>query len=380
MAEHTARYQRARFVIGLLLLAFLLYRVDAVIDLIKKLMAILSPFVVGTLMALLINLPLRFLEDRIKLPVAKPHLFKVRRAVCLTLSVLIVLSVLVVLMLVIVPQVVAAVEGLIEALPSLIDQLEAWLTQQSANLREILGLSATDESSVREQFQSAYNFLIGGIGYSSNVVLSAAQLVVNALVGLVFAIYLLFSKERIKQQLLRVSDAYLGPRRSFHLRRVMDLLVEAFSNFMGGQLLQAVLSSVLTWVVMTIFGMPYATLVSLIVFVMAFIPIFGPYISGAIGTLLVLTQEPNKALWFLFLFFVVQQLEGSLVYPRIMSSAVDMPSIWILVAVTLGGGTMGIVGMLLFIPLAAVAYRILSEETAQREAVRAHEGVAEAPS
>lgn len=380
MAEHTARYQRARFVIGLLLLAFLLYRVDAVIDLIKKLMAILSPFVVGTLMALLINLPLRFLEDRIKLPVAKPHLFKVRRAVCLTLSVLIVLSVLVVLMLVIVPQVVAAVEGLIEALPSLIDQLEAWLTQQSANLREILGLSATDESSVREQFQSAYNFLIGGIGYSSNVVLSAAQLVVNALVGLVFAIYLLFSKERIKQQLLRVSDAYLGPRRSFHLRRVMDLLVEAFSNFMGGQLLQAVLSSVLTWVVMTIFGMPYATLVSLIVFVMAFIPIFGPYISGAIGTLLVLTQEPNKALWFLFLFFVVQQLEGSLVYPRIMSSAVDMPSIWILVAVTLGGGTMGIVGMLLFIPLAAVAYRILSEETAQREAVRAHECVAEAPS
>lgn len=378
MEEHTARYRRARSVVGLLLLAFVLYRVDAVIDLMKKLLSILAPFVVGTLMALLINLPLQFLENRIELPPGKPHLFKIRRAACLSVSVLVVLSVFVVLLLVIVPQVVTAVESLIQALPSLIDQLEAWLSQQSANLREIMGLSSTDESSVREQFQSVYNFLIGGISYSSNVVLSAAQLVINALVGLVFAIYLLFSKERIKQQLLRVSDAYLGPRRSFQLRRVLDLLVDAFSNFIGGQLLQALLSSLLTWTVMAIFGMPYATLVSFIVFAMAFIPIFGPYLSGVIGTLLVLTQEPGKALWFLLLFFVVQQLEGSLVYPRIMSNAVDMPSIWILVAVTLGGGIMGILGMLLFIPLAAVAYRILGEETVRREALGVRRDAAEA--
>ncbi len=355
----------------------MLYRVDAVIDLLKKLLAILSPFVVGTLMALLINLPLRFLESHMPFFGDKLHFHKLRRSICLSLSVLIVLAVITVLMLVIIPQVVAAVEALISALPSLIDQLEAWLTEQSANLRQFFGMTATDESTIRQQFQAGYNFLIGGISYSSNVVLSAAQLLVNVLVGLVFAIYLLFSKERIKHQLLRVVDAYMGPRHSFQVRRVLDMLVSAFSKFIGGQIVQAVLSSLSTWIAMMIFGMPYATLVSLIVFVMAFIPIFGPYISGAIGTLLIFTVAPGKALWFLLMFFVVQQLEGSLVYPRIMSSAVDMPSIWILVAVTLGGGILGIVGMFIFIPLAAVGYRILGEETSQREK-RSHKDAAKA--
>jgi len=108
-------------------------------------------------------------------------------------------------------------------------------------------------------------------------------------------------------------------------------------------------------------------LVGLITFVAAFIPIFGPFISGTLGTLLVLTADPGQTLWFLLAFFVVQQIAGSVVYPRIMSSAIDIPSIWVLVAVTLGGGVMGIPGMLLFIPLAAVAYRLTAEFVRGRE-------------
>ena len=162
---------------------------------------------------------------------------------------------------------------------------------------------------------------------------------------------------------------------SFQVRRVLDMLVSAFSSLSAGDCTgRAVLAVHLDC--HDHIRHALCPLVSLIVFVMAFIPIFGPYISGAIGTLLILPLRQARHCGFADV-FVVQQLEGSLVYPRIMSSAVDMPSIWILVAVTLGGGIMGIVGMFIFIPLAAVGYRILGEETSQREK-RAHKDAAKA--
>src|SRR5690606_18059332 len=133
------------------------------------------------------------------------------------------------------------------------------------------------------------------------------------------------------------------------------------SNFLSGQLLQAFISSLMTVAVLMIFGFPYAVLIGLITFVAAFIPVFGPFISGLLGMLLILTVDPGRTLWFLLAFFTVQQVAGSVIYPRIMSNAIDMPSIWVLVAVTLGGGIMGIPGMLLFIPLTAVTYHLIAE-------------------
>jgi predicted PurR-regulated permease PerM len=124
------------------------------------------------------------------------------------------------------------------------------------------------------------------------------------------------------------------------------------------------------WLTMLIIGFPYAVLVALVTFICAFIPIFGPFISGALGTLLVYTASPDQALWFLLVYFIIQQLEGSLIYPRIVSNAIDIPSIWVLVAVTLGGGVMGIAGMLLFIPLVAIVYRLLARSADERNLSR----------
>ena len=149
------------------------------------------------------------------------------------------------------------------------------------------------------------------------------------------------------------------------------MLLKAYSNFIGGQLLQSILSSALTMAALAVFGFPYAVLIGLITFVASFIPIFGPYISGILGLLLVFTADPGQAGWFLLAFLLVQQLVGSVVYPRIMSGAIAIPSIWVLVAVTLGGGMFGIAGMLLFIPLAAVIYRLTAEHVRRREHRRA---------
>ena len=353
--------------IGLMLLAFALYRFDAIITLFKTLLSILTPFIMGLFMALLINLPLRLLKRVIILPVTRPALQKMRRAITLSLSVLIVGVVIALLLIVIIPEVSGAVERLIRVIPGLLKDLELWLTERNANVRQTLGLAETNEGEVRDIFQRAYQFLVGGLSYSSGVVISAAGFLVNLVVGLVFAIYLLFSKEVIQNQFSRLLRSLLPPRVSRRALEISRMLIRAYTNFLGGQLLQAFISSVLTTLVLIIFGFPYAVLIGLITFVSALIPVFGPFISGVLGMLLVLTVSPSQTLWFLLAFFIVQQLSGSVIYPRIMSNAIDIPSIWVLVAVTLGGGIMGIPGMLLFIPLTAVAFHLVSEYVSKKE-------------
>lgn len=362
-------------VLGLMLFGFALYRFDAIITLLQTFFAIISPFVIGIFMALLINLPMRHLDRALVFLNRYPPLTKAKRAISLTLSVLIVLLVISLLLVVIIPEVVAAVERLIRGIPALLKQLELWLVERNTNIRESLGLVETDENDVRQLFQQAYQFLIGGLSYSSGMVLSAAQYLINLIVGLVFAIYLLFSKERIKDQVRRFVQAVAPEKAGRQIVRVVDMLIKAYSNFLSGQMLQAFISSVMTGLLLMVLGFPYAVLIALITFVAAFIPVFGPFISGTLGMLLVLTADPSMTLFFLLVFFVVQQLAGSVIYPRIMSGAIDIPSIWVLVAVTLGGGIMGIPGMLLFIPITAVVYRLTAEYVRNKELKKQGKGV-----
>ena len=199
-------------------------------------------------------------------------------------------------------------------------QVEEWLSTYNENIRALLGMSATDASSVRDLFQQASDVLLGGINRSGAVVISAAQMVLNSIIGLVFAIYLLFSKERILRQISMLVTSYAPRRWGGKLLEVLRLFITTYSNFIGGQCVQSLVSSVLVWAVMQIVGFPYAVLVGLITFICAFIPIFGPFIAGTLGTLLVYTAAPHQALWFLLVYFAVQQLEGSLIYPRILST------------------------------------------------------------
>ncbi len=353
--------------IGVMLFAFFLYHFNAILALLMKFMAIISPFILGIFLALMINLPMRHLDFWLNKVLRKNALFPLRRAISLTLSLLIVLAIVTILLVVIIPEIIVAVERLIRVIPGLLKDLETWLDEQNTNLRALFGLTQTNEGEVRSLFQRASEFLMGGLSYSSTVVISAASYLLNIIVGLVFAIYLLFSKEKVKSQLNRFLSAALPEKSSEHARVLVARLIRSYSNFLAGQLLQSFISSLMTVLVMFIFGFPYAVLIGLITFVAAFIPVFGPFISGFLGLLLVLTSTPGMTLWFLLAFFVVQQVAGSVIYPRIMSDAIDIPSIWVLVAVTVGGGIMGIPGMLLFIPLAAVAFRYLAEYVQSKE-------------
>ena len=177
-------------------------------------------------------------------------------------------------------------------------------------------------------------------------------------IGLIFSFYILLQKEKLSRQARQVFYAILPERRADRLLDVLRLAERTFSSFLSGQCLEACILGTLFVVAMTLFQIPYALLVGVLIALTALIPIVGAFIGCAVGALLIAIDDPWKALWFIVLFLVLQQVEGNLIYPHVVGSSVGLPSIWVLAAVTLGGKLMGITGMLFFIPLCSVIYAL----------------------
>ena len=352
-------------VVLLMVFAFLLYRFEGVVDVLQRLMVILNPLILGTVIALLVNLPMRAMER--VLPFDRAKAFRrFKRPLCLTLSMVLALALLFVMLLVIIPEVRAAIENIILVLPSAIRQIMGWVGNLGLTLRTNLNLTTPVQSDVQQQAESISRYLMGGLTSSTVIISSAATVLVETVIGFVFAVYLLFSKEKLLSGFRNLTLAYLKKERALWLHHVLRVSVNTFSDFFGGQCIQAFSSAVLTWLFLMIFGIPYPVLIAMLVFITAFLPVFGPYISGGVGALLVFSQNAGMVGWFLLVFFLVQQISGSVIYPRIMAGAIDLPSIWVLVSVTLGGGLMGLAGMLFFIPFTAIVYKLVKEDAARR--------------
>ena len=367
MATWFMQKSNRRAVMLLMLFVFVLFRFEGVMDVIHKMMAILSPFFIGSVIALLVNLPMRWMERTFVFFYKTPLLRKLKRPVCLTLSVLLVVALIVVMMVVIIPEVRVAIESMIVVLPDAIRQALDWTNELGVRLRTNLDLAVPEQGDVKEQVESILQYLVGGISNSTGILSSAASIVMDSIIGLVFAIYLLSGKEKLLANFKLFTASYLKPETDRKLHHVLKLSVNTFSDFFGGQCIQAFSSALLTWFFLMIFGIPYAVLIAMLVFITAFIPIFGPYISGAIGMLLVFSQSAGLVGWFLLIFFVVQQISGSVIYPRIMEKAIDMPSIWVLLSVTIGGGLMGLMGMMFFIPFTAIVYNLVKDDVIRRQ-------------
>jgi predicted PurR-regulated permease PerM len=197
--------------------------------------------------------------------------------------------------------------------------------------------------------------------------------VLNAFLGLVFALYILMQKEQLGEQARRLMKAYLRPAVSEKALYVLGLTSGTFSNFLAGQCLEAAILGLMFFLAMTVFGFPYAVMISVLIAVTALIPVFGAFVGAGVGMLMMLTASPAKALWFLGLFLLLQQLEQNFVYPKVVGSSVGLPPIWVLVAVMLGAATLGILGMLLFIPIASVLYALLWRDAESRLAAQGDE-------
>lgn len=323
------------------------------------LMRIVFPFILGGAMAFILNIPMHFLEERV---FAKAKKKKLVRPVSLVLSILFVVAILQIVLVVVIPEIAATFAGISKNIEAFLPKLEQWLTEAFPDSEQLEMWIESLEFNWDKILQSAVNFLKNGAGNVLSSTVTVAKTVINSLmnffVGFVFACYILLQKEKLSVQVKKVLYAFLPRHAVEKTLQVAALSYKTFSSFVTGQCLEAVILGTMFFVSMSILRFPYALLVGVLIAFTALIPIFGAFIGCVLGTFLILVSNPVQAIGFVILFFVLQQVEGNLIYPHVVGGSVGLPSIWVLVAVTVGGSLMGVVGMLIFIPLSSVLYAL----------------------
>ena len=334
----------------------------------RWLLGILTPFLLGSAIAFILNVPMRAIERGL-FPEASRRA-RYRRPLALLLTLLAVLGVLALASSVIGPGITDAVRSIAGQVPGAIRRLQEWLAALSAYLPMIqdfiADLDMDWQSLSRKALEFAQSLGSGLLTSGGGLIGGVVSGVSTFIIGLIFSFYILMQKEKLARQGRQVIYALLPLQRGDRALEVLRLAGRTFSSFLSGQCLEACILGTLFVAAMTIFRMPYALLVGVLIALTALIPIVGAFIGCGVGALLIAIDDPWKALWFIVLFLILQQVEGNLLYPQVVGSSVGLPSIWVLAAVTLGGSLMGILGMLVFIPLCSVLYALFRDFVKRR--------------
>ena len=323
-----------------------------------------SPLLIGCVIAYLVNI-LMSMYERHYFPKAKNAiLYKSRRPVCMIAAFITLLAVVILVIDLVLPQLASCVKSIFSALPNAIMALIDGLEKINILPEDIAStLSAIDWKSKIGQI---LNVLTSGVGSVMDVVISTLSSVfsglVTALLSTIFAIYLLLGKDTLSRQCKRLLQHYLKQSYYEKFMYVITILHDCFRRYIVGQCTEAVILGVLCALGMCILKLPYATMIGTLIAFTALIPVAGAYIGGGIGALMIFSVSPVKALIFVIYLVILQQLEGNLIYPRVVGSSLGLPAIWVLAAVTIGGGVMGVTGMLIGVPIAAALYRLLQND------------------
>lgn len=335
-----------------------------------------APLLIGCVIAYIINILMSFYERYYFPKSTKKFWTKSRRPVCMLAAFITLVAVVILLINLVVPELIASVQLLLAQVPGVIRSLLDWLESKDIVPADLLApLANVDWRSRLEQIFSVLTNGVGSIlGTAVNVVSSVFSGLVTALFAVIFSIYLLTGKEKLGGQFDRLMQRYMKAKHYTKTRHVLSVMNDSFHKYIVGQCTEALILGALCTVGMWIFQFPYATMTGAVIAFTALIPVAGGYIGAAIGAFMILTVSPVKAILFLVYIVVLQQLEGNLIYPRVVGSSMGLPGIWVLAAVTLGGGVMGITGMLLGVPLAATVYRLLRQDINKKPVLAGGDG------
>jgi len=346
----------------------LLHHLSVAARAVRWLVDLLAPFLLGGAVAFVLNVPMRAIERH--LYVGSKRGAKLRRPLALVLTLLCLISVVTLAGGVIGPGIREAVLSIADQLPDAVARLEEWALHLQELLPQIeafiFDLDIDWESISRRIVDMAQTWGTDLISSGGDLIGSVVSAVGTFVIGLIFSIYLLLQKEKLARQGRQICYALLPLRKADRVLEVLRMANRTFSSFLSGQCLEAVILGALFVVTMTLLRLPYALLVGVLIAVTALIPIVGAFIGCGVGALLIAVTDPWKALFFVAVFLVLQQIEGNLIYPHVVGNSVGLPAIWVLAAVTLGGKLMGVVGMLIFIPLCSVVYALFREFVRRR--------------
>lgn len=345
-----------------------LWKYETVLDILFFLLNILTPFILGGAIAFVLNVPMNFVqrhlfkEERIR---NRKVSQKLARPVSMVLVLIVVFGIVAIVMFILIPQLGETFANLGRSIQAFIPQLQEWAARLFNDNKEIMDTVNNLEFDWNKIMDTGINFFKSGAGSVVDSTITAAKSIVSGLttffIAFVFAIYILLQKEKLGVQAKKVLFAFVRRGRAEATVEVLSLTYNTFSSFLTGQCVEAVILGSMFAVSMTILKLPYALLVGMLIAFTALIPIFGAFIGCGVGAFLIFMVDPMKALIFVVLFLVLQQIEGNLIYPHVVGNSVGLPSIWVLAAVSIGGSLMGVVGMLIFIPIVSVVYALFRE-------------------
>lgn len=322
-----------------------------------------TPIFIGLVMAYIINILMSFYERHYFPKSTKKAVLKSRRPVCLTGAILSIIGIVALVIVLIAPQLTSCIKLLVAELPGAIELAINKLKEMNILSDDLFNsLSAIDWKS---KIGDIVKTLTTGLGSVMDVAVSAVTSVFsgisNAVIGFIFALYLLLDKNRLSGQVKRVSDRYIPHRFAEKITHILSVANDCFHRFIVGQCTEAVILGTLCMVGMLILRLPYAPMIGALIAFTALIPIVGAFIGAGVGAFLIFMESPIKAVIFLVFIVVLQQIEGNLIYPKVVGSSIGLPGIWVLAAVTVGGGVLGISGMMIGVPAAAAVYRLIKE-------------------
>ena len=349
-----------------IVLIWALWNYSASLHLLGGLYHMLLPFIIGGCMAFIVNVLMTKLEVYWRRYLKHSVVSRFERPVCLLLSLVLIIGFLAFFVLTIVPELHASMKLLVKMLPPALAKLDAYLQQKAQEL----SFSPDELAFVQAQAKEIYHTLLNYLQNNKRLLLeqtvsataSLLEVLTNCVIGFVAAVYCLLEKHRLVRNFKRVLFAFCSKERAAYVLHVLQTSEQIFRGFVSGQLVVALLLGVMYFVSMTLFGFPYATVISLMVAVLSLIPILGTFISALIGCFLILVAAPEKIWYFIILYFVLQRVEGDLLYPKIVGKAVGLSELWVLAAVTIGASLGGIAGMIICVPLFSVLYALLAEK------------------
>ena len=331
-----------------------------------------SPLVWGCVIAYVLNILMKKIESLYFPHSTSVLVQKSRRLVSVLLAFVVLFIILLLIINIVLPEFVSSIELIAREIPGVWEEVRAWGIANADQLPAIQQMLEQMDLDWADSLKKMMNTLaIGAGGMFTSVVglaTSAVGKLVRFVIGLIFAIYLLFSKEKLHAQGMKIMEVYLKPQQKEKLLYVLRTVDESFTNFIVGQCMEAVILGVLCALGMTLLRLPYAVMTGTIIGVSALIPVAGAYIGGALGAFMIFTVDPLKALIFLVFLVILQQIEGNLIYPRVVGNSIGLPGLWVLAAVTVGGGVLGVSGMLLGVPLSAALYKIFADDVKRRAA------------
>lgn len=354
--------------IGIFVLFLAIYYWPAVSGVLLTVFGSLVPLLVGCAIAYIVNLLMTMFEGWYFPKSNKKWAKKTRGPVCLLASIVALLAVITLVIVIVLPQLKSCIQLLINKIPGAMASVVASLANYDILPEDIIAaLNSIDWKNLVGQFFGA---LTSGVTNIVNVVISIVSSVVGgfitAFLSVIFAVYLLLGKRKLGRQADIVMKRYMKPTLYGKVKYVIDVLNNSFKKYIVGQCTEAVILGVLCALGMWIFRLPYAAMIGALIAFTSLVPIAGAYVGGAIGAFMIFTVSPIKALVFIVYLVILQQIEGNLIYPRVVGSSIGLPAIWVLAAVTVGGGIMGILGMLLGVPVAAALYKILGDHISKK--------------